>query len=117
MGCEVPAASTEILLQDETGERAWVTTDGLAKATTDDLVKMHAYRDALPNVRAAVVLYPGAVSVFRTLDKRKHVLTLRDILHGDWEGVGAIAMAPHGVTIRDEDSEPGEADSILVTDN
>jgi predicted component of viral defense system (DUF524 family) len=73
-----------------------------AWAKDDDLTKMHAYRDALPQVRAAVVLYPGTETVFRDVDRVKRELSLGDLLRGDWHGVGAIAMQPHGATVSDQ---------------
>ena len=90
----------------EDGEMSWEPTGGLAKATTDDLTKMHAYRDAIPNVRAAVVLYPGQVSVFRGVaGNRIDSLTVEQVLWGDVEGVGAISLTPHGVKVSDGDNE------------
>jgi uncharacterized protein len=67
---------------------------GKAYAKSDDLTKMHAYRDAIPKVRAAVVLYPGTESVFRDAAQGRQSLTLAEVLGGEWEGVGAIAMSP-----------------------
>ncbi len=75
-----------------------------SSATTDDLTKMHAYRDAIPGVRAAMVLYPGTQAQFRDRYLGKRALSLRDVLTGDWDGVGAIPLAPHGVML----SEGGE---------
>lgn len=62
-----------------------------------DLYKMHTYRDAL-GVRAAVALYPGGRAVFcdRRTRRRRSDLTLRDLIHGDFEGVGAIPLRPEG---------------------
>jgi predicted component of viral defense system (DUF524 family) len=81
---------------------------GEMKATTDDLTKMHAYRDALPNVRAAVVLYPGTRSDFRRTDRTWLAgVTIATILHGETlQGVGAIARTPVSSSIvRDLDGE------------
>ncbi len=51
----------------------------------DDIAKLHAYRDALPYVRSARVLYPGnEVREFPALDA-----DARDI-----DGVGAIPLVP-----------------------
>ncbi len=51
----------------------------------EDIVKMHAYRDALPHVRSARVLYPGnQVREFPALEA-----DARDI-----DGVGAIPLVP-----------------------
>ena len=69
-----------------------------AKAKADDLVKMHAYRDAIPELRCAVVLFPGSVAEFRTTVKEKIAdITVGDVLTGDLNGVGAIPMSPVGV--------------------
>lgn len=56
-----------------------------------DLYKMHAYRDALLNVRAAFVVYPGTQYVFFELDggPHKHVNEV-----GHWVGVGAVPVRP-----------------------
>jgi predicted component of viral defense system (DUF524 family) len=55
----------------------------------DDLAKMHAYRDALPHVRSAFVLYPGEISrAFPALDGAP----------GSVDAVGAIALSPGGPT-------------------
>jgi predicted component of viral defense system (DUF524 family) len=51
---------------------------------SDDLVKMHAYRDALPAVRSAFILYPGA---------RTRFFPASDGLEG-LQGVGAISLVP-----------------------
>uniref|UniRef100_UPI003983B4BF nuclease domain-containing protein n=1 Tax=Gemmatimonas sp. TaxID=1962908 RepID=UPI003983B4BF len=49
----------------------------------DDIKKMHTYRDALPNVRTAFVLYPGNVFVeYAALDQ------------SDGDTVGAIPLTP-----------------------
>lgn len=51
----------------------------------DDIAKMHAYRDALPHVRSARVLYPGnEVREFPALDADAR----------DTDGVGAIPLVP-----------------------
>lgn len=66
----------------------------ISTAKEDDLVKMHAYRDAL-GVRAAVILYPGSTSRFRRSDKTKIPITIADILNDEsLTGVGEIAMSP-----------------------
>lgn len=59
-----------------------------------DIYKMHTYRDSL-GVRAAVAVYPGEVNEF--FDRRhgrRTDITLKDLLLGDLEGVGAIALRP-----------------------
>jgi len=69
-----------------------------AKAKADDLVKMHAYRDAIPGLRAAVVIYPGTTAVFRAVSGAEHPgVTVGDVLDGEIEGVGAVPMRPEGV--------------------
>ena len=88
---------TEDVEKAGTLDKAW--------AKTDDLTKMHAYRDAIPGVRAAVVLYPGTESVFRDVERGKLKLSLAQLLDGAWEGVGAIPMVPQGVTISDKGHE------------
>lgn len=51
----------------------------------DDIAKMHAYRDALPHVRSARVLYPGnEVREFPALDANAR----------ETDGVGAIPLVP-----------------------
>ncbi len=63
-----------------------------ATAKRADLYKMHTYRDAL-GVRAAVGIYPGDTSIFHhTNGKRSWDFTLRDLMTGDYTGVGALAM-------------------------
>lgn len=52
----------------------------------DDIAKMHAYRDALPHVRSARVLYPGnEAREFPALEPDAR----------DTDGVGAIPLIPH----------------------
>ena len=72
-------------------------SDPVARAKADDLVKMHAYRDAIPGLRAAVVLFPGHVAEFRTIATEKiDDIGIGDVLGGVLEGVGAIPMSPEG---------------------
>lgn len=72
--------------------------DPLARAKVDDLVKMHAYRDAIPNLRAAVVLFPGHVAEFRMVrGGHRPGVTVADVLMQEMHGVGAIPMSPLGV--------------------
>ena len=60
----------------------------------DDLVKMHAYRDAL-GMRAAVVLYPGTSSTFRPVIGPAASTTVADVvLNEGLSGVGEIGMSP-----------------------
>lgn len=65
-----------------------------------DLYKMHTYRDAL-GVKSALAVYPGERSsayprpehedrVVRQVD----AITLIEILHGDFNGIGSLAMKP-----------------------
>lgn len=56
-----------------------------------DLYKMHAYRDALLQVRAAFVVYPGTQYTFFELGggHRKNVDEVEN-----WDGVGAIPARP-----------------------
>ncbi len=59
-----------------------------------DLVKMHAYRDAL-GCPAAVVLYPGNRSIFYRTDGRTLSLQLQDFVSGSLPtGIGAIPFRP-----------------------
>lgn len=72
--------------------------DPIARAKVDDLVKMHAYRDAIPNLRAAVVLFPGHVAEFRMVGgERRQGVRVADVLMHETHGVGAIPMSPLGV--------------------
>lgn len=74
------------------------TGDPIARAKADDLVKMHAYRDAIPGLRAAIVLYPGHVAQFRSeAGERRPDVTIADVLTNEVNGVGAIPMSPLGV--------------------
>lgn len=52
----------------------------------DDIAKMHAYRDALPHVRSARVLYPG--------NDVCHFPALEDGAFINRDGVGAIPLVP-----------------------
>ena len=66
-----------------------------AKAKDADLVKMHAYRDAIAGVTAAIVLYPGSEHGFWSVDGNStHELSIRDVIAGDLHGVGAIPLRP-----------------------
>jgi predicted component of viral defense system (DUF524 family) len=65
--------------------------------TSGALLTMHAYRDALPNVRAAVALYPGTTTEFWDTNGHRHALALDTLLSESWEGVGEIAMTPVGI--------------------
>jgi predicted component of viral defense system (DUF524 family) len=72
-------------------------TDGNAAASPIDLVKMHAYRDAL-GVRAALTLYPGNSSLLYGVDGAQPSASLRQIITGDWQGIGALAFLPQQVS-------------------
>ena len=65
-----------------------------AKVKNDDLQKMHTYRDAIPNVRAAIALYPGTTGHFRTATGTSRFVTLEDVVNGNIDGIGAIPMKP-----------------------
>ena len=59
---------------------------------------MHAYRDAIPGLRCAVVLFPESVAEFRTTAKEKITeIAVGDVLTSDLNGVGAIPMSPVGM--------------------
>jgi predicted component of viral defense system (DUF524 family) len=81
---------TEII-DEESGETSYLDDQ---KAKTDDLQKMHTYRDAISGVKAAVVLYPGNVAAFRNTDRQLLNVDLNGLLTGDVEGIGAIPMSP-----------------------
>lgn len=61
---------------------------------TDDIQKMHTYRDALAPVRAAIVLYPGTETMFRTTSGESRPLSLVDVVSGDLDGIGALPVSP-----------------------
>lgn len=66
-----------------------------AKAKDADLVKMHAYRDAIGGVTAAIVLYPGSEAGFWSVDgTESDALNIRDVIASDLHGVGAIPLLP-----------------------
>ncbi len=66
-----------------------------AKAKDADLVKMHAYRDAIGGVTAAIVLYPGSQVGFWSMDGvESDALGIGDVIAGDLHGVGAIPLRP-----------------------
>ena len=79
------------LIDNETSEG---DTNNEQRAKDDDLQKVHTYRDAIPRVKAAVVLYPGDVSVFRSPNGDQLEITLAGLLEGNMEGIGAIPMNP-----------------------
>jgi predicted component of viral defense system (DUF524 family) len=60
-----------------------------------DLYKMHAYRDALNDVRAAVAVYPGSETVFYDVVLgRSDAVALEQLLVGNITGIGALPMKP-----------------------
>jgi predicted component of viral defense system (DUF524 family) len=70
-----------------------------SRATTDDITKMHAYRDAIDGVSAAIVLYPGANGFMKTTDRQTALVhhideLIESIVSGDLDGIGAIPMSP-----------------------
>jgi predicted component of viral defense system (DUF524 family) len=73
--------------------RLQLTTSKDERWKEDDLVKMHAYRDAL-NIRAAVVIYPGDLTEFWPGPGSHSITGLDDLLCGDFSGIGAIAVRP-----------------------
>ena len=73
--------------------RLQLTASGDEKWKDDDLVKMHAYRDAL-DVRAAVAIYPGDWSRFWSIQKAGVTLDVRHLIEHEIEGVGAINRSP-----------------------
>ena len=87
-------------LFDETSGAITIRDD--RRATTEDLQKMHAYRDAIGGVRAAVVLFPGQVAAFRSPDRQRRAVGLAELLSGAIDGVGAIPMSPLALTHSEE---------------
>jgi predicted component of viral defense system (DUF524 family) len=87
------------LLDESSGEITFLDDQ---RAKDDDLQKMHTYRDALHNVRAAVVLYPGHVAAFRTTGGKRLDVGIAEVLTGEIQGIGAIPMSPI-VTSSDEE--------------
>lgn len=78
-------------------------TAGASAPVRDDLDKMHAYRDAL-GVRAAVVVYPGDEAVFYPAPpEKRQTVSLRDLLLGDWQGIGALPLRPEAAIHPDEE--------------
>jgi predicted component of viral defense system (DUF524 family) len=72
--------------------------DTAAHAKADDVVKMHAYRDAL-HTTAAICIYPGDQSIFYAADGRSRptMPDLMAILQGRQAGVGALAWRPETI--------------------
>jgi predicted component of viral defense system (DUF524 family) len=70
-----------------------------SRATSGDISAMHAYRDAINGVSAAIVLFPGNVGRFHASDKSTQELTslselIPQIVTGALDGIGAIPMSP-----------------------
>jgi predicted component of viral defense system (DUF524 family) len=73
--------------------RFQLTTSKDERWKDDDLVKMHAYRDAL-GVRAAVVIYPGDLRHFWPGLGSHQIAGLEDLICTDFSGIGAINARP-----------------------
>jgi predicted component of viral defense system (DUF524 family) len=67
--------------------------DSVDRWKEDDLVKMHAYRDAL-NIRAALVIYPGDLTEFWPANPDEAITMFNELIDGTFSGVGAIALQP-----------------------
>jgi predicted component of viral defense system (DUF524 family) len=70
-----------------------------SRASTSDITKMHAYRDAIRGVSAAVVLYPGATGFLKSPGGETSLVhglgdLIKSIVRGDLMGIGAIPMSP-----------------------
>lgn len=66
-----------------------------ATAKRSDLYKMHTYRDALENVRAAMALYPGSETLFYDqVSRTSRSMTLEELLVGNASGIGALPLRP-----------------------
>jgi predicted component of viral defense system (DUF524 family) len=87
------------LIDEETGEST-LLDDQRAKA--DDLQKIHAYRDALCGVRAALVLYPGNIAAFWDTTGVHRDVGIAEVLTDEFEGIGAIPLSPIGTTLDEE---------------
>ncbi len=67
---------------------------GRLDPSTDDLHKMHAYRDAL-GVAAAVCLYPGDQSIFWQTDAKPiSPFRLTSLVRNNLQGIGALGFNP-----------------------
>jgi predicted component of viral defense system (DUF524 family) len=78
-------------------EEVTIGSGPAAQAYKDnDIQKMHTYRDAIDEVRAAIVLYPGTKQMFRTTAGANRDIDLSAIIDGDLDGIGAIPMTPVG---------------------
>jgi predicted component of viral defense system (DUF524 family) len=89
----------ELNMDDESAPKSW--------ATSRDVTKMHAYRDAIAGVDAAFVLFPGTNGTFWQVDGLKRdVFSMQDVL-GDiidarLSGIGAVPMKPASEVSNDE---------------
>jgi uncharacterized protein len=78
-------------------EKQFVESEIEADAKHTDLYKMHTYRDA-HGVSSAIAIYPGNVPVFYDKEKKeKSALSLKDMLTGNYMGIGAIPMKPGNI--------------------
>lgn len=66
--------------------------DGRGVFKREDVYKMHAYRDALPSVRSAWVLYPGTELRLYGVDGARHE-TMEEVASPP-NGVGALPLCP-----------------------
>lgn len=70
-----------------------------SRASTRDITKMHAYRDAIDGVQAALVLYPGTQGAFwNTYGGTQDFGGLEEIIEAivdcDLDGIGAVPFSP-----------------------
>lgn len=70
-----------------------------SRASTRDITKMHAYRDAIDGVQAALVLYPGSQGAFwNSYGGTQDFGGLEDIVEAivdcDLDGIGAVPLSP-----------------------
>lgn len=70
-----------------------------SKASTRDITKMHGYRDAIRDVRAALILYPGTRGEFWDSGGGSHPIAgLEEIIDAivtcDLDGIGAVPLSP-----------------------
>lgn len=91
---ELPPANAES--EDEL-EAELKIPQGDATPRAADIVKMHAYRDAL-GLRSAVIVYPGTEARFHELapdrGAKRATVPLSDLVSGGVEGVGALPLRP-----------------------
>ncbi|MCO5227606.1 MAG: DUF2357 domain-containing protein [Thermomicrobiales bacterium] len=77
------------------------STTTKSQATTRDITKMHAYRDAIDGVTAALVLFPGTNGRFWNVDTSLGDIqiygienVIAQVISGTLDGIGAIPMSP-----------------------